>query len=151
MIYCIDSNFFITGWQQYYSPEISEDFWKWLENLAFNNEIFTPKEVYEELEVGGDSLFIWIKKIKDIIVRELDKKTQEYVKEIITKPEAKSLVDTNKKHYADVFVVAYAKRYNATVVSNDNGTLSLARSCNVRAIRFHNFLKEKKLKMKVII
>ena len=62
MIYCIDSNFFITAWQQYYSPEISEDFWKWLENLAFNNEIFTPKEVYDELEVGGDNLFIWIKK-----------------------------------------------------------------------------------------
>ncbi|MDR3256748.1 MAG: DUF4411 family protein [Endomicrobium sp.] len=151
MSYCLDSNFFIQAWQKYYSPEISTDFWDWLAKLARDKEIFIPEEVYEEIEVSKDKLYDWIKTIKDDIVLQMDEKTQTILIDIMTKPEAKSLVDTNKKsNAADVFVVAYAHRNNAIVVTNDNNLAKLCKACDVKCLRDYEFLKEKNLKMSVL-
>jgi predicted nucleic acid-binding protein len=150
MKYCLDSNFFITAWQKYYSPEIPKDFWGWLAKLANNKEIFVPAEVYEEIEVGKDNLYKWIKSIKSYIVYSMDIKVQGILCEIMNRSEAVKLVDSNKKDNAsDVFVVAYAQRNNATVVSNDMGVKNLCTACNINILKDYEFLKEKKLKMRI--
>jgi predicted nucleic acid-binding protein len=149
MKYCLDSCVFIEAWNKHYSPEISMDFWDWLANLAKNKEIFIPEEVYEEIVVQKDKLYEWVKSIKTDIVYQLDYETQQAVNNIMTKPEAIKLADSNTKNGADVFVVAYAKRNNATVVSNDKSIGNLCKVCDVKILKDYEFLKAKKLRMKV--
>jgi uncharacterized protein YacL len=151
MKYCLDANFFITAWQQYYAPEISKDFWSWLTELAVDKEIFIPTEVYEEIEVGKDGLYGWLKNIKDKIVVSMDGKTQEILVQIMrNKPEARNIADSNKKdNKADIFVVASAKRNNSTVVTNDKKLCDLCKICDVKCLKDYEFLKEKKLKMSI--
>ncbi|MCA6070517.1 MAG: DUF4411 family protein [Endomicrobium sp.] len=151
MKYCLDANFFITTWR-YYSPEIveGEGYGNWLTKLVIDKEIFIPTEVYEEIEVGGDDLYYWLKNIKNEIVVPMDDKTQEIVVQIMNnKPEARSFADSNKKDNADIFVVASAKRNNSTVVTNDTKLRNLCKSCDVKCLKDCEFLKERKLKMSI--
>jgi predicted nucleic acid-binding protein len=149
MKYCLDANFFITTWR-YYSPGIAKDYRNWLTKLAVDKEIFIPTEVYEEIEVGGDGLYDWLKNIKNKIVVPMDGKTQEILVQIMRdKPEARNIADSNKKDNADIFVVASAKRNNSTVVTNDTKLRNLCKTCDVKCLKDYEFLKEKKLKMSI--
>lgn len=148
--YCLDSNFFINAWRCYYSPEITKDFWDWLVVLVEKGEIFIPIEVYEEIEVGKDALYKWIKQIKDKIVVKMDESIQKTLKEIMKFPEAIKMVDSNKKdNNADIFVAAHALNNRSTVVTNDAEILNLCKVCKILYLRDYEFLKEKKLKMSI--
>lgn len=150
MKYCIDANFFIHLWRSYFSPEISSSFWDWLEELSSKGIIFVPEEVFEEIAVGNDGLYVWLNKIKEKVFCDLNEAVQTALLDIVHLPNAIELIDSNKRrHSADVFLVAYAKAYNLTVVSDDTGVGRLCKSCGVRNIKSFEFLKEQNLKLEI--
>ena len=150
MRYCIDANFFIHLWRSYLSPEISSSFWDWLDELFGKGIIFVPEEVFEEIAVGNDALYAWLNKNKAKVFCDLNEAVQTALLDIVHLPNAIELIDSNKRrHSADVFLVAYAKAYNLTVVSDDTGVGRLCKSCGVRNIKSFEFLKEQKLKLEI--
>ena len=68
--------------------------------MAVDKEIFIPIEVYEEIEIGEDDLYDWLKNIKNKIVVPTDVETQEILIQIMRrdKPEARNIADSNNKN-----------------------------------------------------
>ena len=151
MKYCVDANFFISLWRRYFSVDIVPSFWTWLEKRAREGILLVPEEVFEEIIVNKDGLSLWLTSVKKYVLYSLNNTVQDALLEIISLPGAILLVDSNKKkHGADIFLIAYAKAYNATVVSDDTGVEKLCKDCGVRSIKYHDFLKEQRLKMTII-
>lgn len=151
MKYCVDANFFISLWRRYFSVDIVPTFWTWLEKRAQEGLLLVPEEVFEEITVNKDGLSLWLTSVKKHVLYSLNNAVQDALLEIVSLPSAVSLVDSNKKkHGADIFLIAYAKAYNATVVSDDTGVERLCKDCSVRSIKYHDFLKERGLKMTII-
>lgn len=149
MKYCLDANFFIYLWRTHYSPDIARPFWDWLANLSKKGILLVPDEVFEEIAVG-DGLHVWLNSIKQYVLLSLNEKVQDELTEVLKYPNAICLADSNKKHGADIFVVAYAKTYGAIVVSDDTGIHRLCKDCNVAFRKSHEFVKEQKLKLTVV-
>ena len=53
MKYCLDTNFFLILWYEYYSPEVFIDFWDKLIELAKKIVCYITAAVYEEIVSGG--------------------------------------------------------------------------------------------------
>ena len=53
MKYCLDTNFFLILWYEYYSPEVFIDFWDKLIELEKKKVCYIPAVVYEEIVSGG--------------------------------------------------------------------------------------------------
>lgn len=63
MKYILDANIFIEANKRYYSKEIVPSFWEFLKK---DNDIYTIKEVKEEIKAGNDNLFNLIKDVKEL-------------------------------------------------------------------------------------
>ncbi|MCE7935410.1 MAG: DUF4411 family protein [Chlorobi bacterium CHB2] len=62
MPYLLDTNLFIQAKNEYYGFDICPGFWTWLEQMNRKKQIFSIKQVYEELVGYGDDLSLWTKK-----------------------------------------------------------------------------------------
>ena len=68
MIYILDTSFFIETSRLHLPLDEHPDFWSWLVNLAKSEKISIPEMVYTELIAGNDSLTVWMKRNKDVLV-----------------------------------------------------------------------------------
>lgn len=118
--YCLDANFFIQAWSNYYSPEFCPDFWEILVRLSNDKIIFIPEMVKEEIDKIDDDLKKWIEDNK-IYIKPIDDEVQKCLKEIWAKDKNhKKLVDTARnRSIADPWVIAHAMAENAVVVTNE--------------------------------
>lgn len=120
MQYCIDSNFFIQGWTQYYSPEFCVGYWEAIATLGRNERLFMPREVYKEITDTNDELSEWMKD-KEYMVRDTNTEVQKCLRKIYdANPAHLRLVDSTKgRSLADPWVIAHALAENATVVTKE--------------------------------
>ena len=76
MKYCLDTNFFIEGWNKYYSPDFCSTYWEIIDKLGKKGDLFITQEVKKEIERVDDSLTKWLKG-KDYLVKPINDDVQE--------------------------------------------------------------------------
>lgn len=119
-IYCLDANFFIEGWNKYYSPLLSPTYWDVINRIAEEGTIFIPKEVQKEIINQQDELAKWIK-VSPIQVKSYTENVGKCLKSIYAQnPLHYNLVDNTKnRSAADPWVIAHAINENAIVVTKE--------------------------------
>ncbi len=118
--YCLDTNFFIEGWNKYYSPDFCRNYWEIVAELGSLGIVFIPEKVKSEIDKVDDKLKEWLKN-KKFLVRGIDENVQKCIKEIYAKdPSHLRLVDnTRNRSIADPWVIAHALSENAIVVTKE--------------------------------
>ena len=118
--YCLDANFFVQGWNKYYSPDFCSGYWDIIDNLGKNGIVFIPQEVMSELQKKDDNLKKWLKDKKHL-EHKIDLNVQNCLKELyIAEPSHKLLTNSEKnRSMADPWVIAHAMAQNAIVVTKE--------------------------------
>lgn len=128
MKYIPDTNIFVEAKNRYYSFDIAEGFWKWLEIFTEEQDFLTIKEVREEiLDYGGeDFLKAWIKDFPISCFLEADIDVQQNLRKItnyVLNHETFSLEEKNKfLSKADPWLIAFGMSYGYTVVTHEGKT-----------------------------
>lgn len=119
--YCLDANFFIEGWNKYYSPGFVTGYWEIIEELGRQGIIFVPQMVHSEINKVDDTLKSWFKD-KNFMIKAIDDKVQSCLKDIYGKDSKNQrLVDNMKgRSIADPWVIAHAMAVGAIVVTKEN-------------------------------
>jgi len=63
-IYSFDTSAFVDWWVRYYPPNILPSLKKQMEGIVQQGRLKASRSVYDELEVGGDELFKWVKSFR---------------------------------------------------------------------------------------
>jgi hypothetical protein len=83
-----------------------------------NGEIIIPREVYDELHVGNDDLYGFVKEHASVMVKDLDDEQVRLTMEILSL--FPNLVDPNKSTPdADPYIVALARQKGWKVVTSE--------------------------------
>lgn len=119
-VYCLDTNFFIEGWNKYYSPDFCSSYWKIVEKLGSKGVLFVPQEVKKEIDKVDDKLKEWFKD-KSFLVKKIDVNVQKCLKQLYAKDESHKYLANNVKarSLADPWVVAHAMAERAVVVTRE--------------------------------
>jgi hypothetical protein len=138
---------------KHYYEEIFVTLWDRFEDLISKNKIISSIEVYRELKKRDDEASKIADKYKHIFLKP-DMKEQEYVKEILKKHKElirfKSIAGSAP--VADPFIIAQAKCYNATLITNETlkpNAHNIPNICveyKISYINLKEFFKEEKWK-----
>ena len=119
-------------------------------SLVDSGDLITSIDVYEELKVGGDSLFDWVCERKHMFV-EYDDDTQNVLLGILRDyPKLVSDKSTDK-YGADPHIIAVAKVRSCSVITREKmkppearklGIPNVCQGLNVRCLNFVDFLRE---------
>ncbi|MCX6152781.1 MAG: DUF4411 family protein [Candidatus Kapabacteria bacterium] len=154
--YCLDTNFFVQGWNKYYSPIFCSGYWEIIDEFGKEGIIFIPEMVKKEINKVDDTLKEWLKN-KEYLIKDIDSNVQRHLKEIYAYNESHiRLVDNTKnRSQADPWVIAHAMSEHATVVTKEekiatpNSTKikipNVCENMGVRCIDDFEFIKEVKL------
>jgi len=120
MKYCLDTNFFIEGWNKYYSPDFCNGYWDIISELGKTGDLFVPEMVRNEINKVDDALKNWFKD-RNYLVKSIDENVQKCLKEIYAKDSNHhKLVDNTKnRSIADPWVIAHAMAESAVVVTKE--------------------------------
>lgn len=130
MSYLIDSSSLINF--KHYYEEIFSSFWQSLDKLIDNNELFSVKEVLNEISKQDDKVVDWCKKNKQIFLTP-DEHELNIVSDILSKH--KELI--KKKNIlsgeadADPFLIAVAKNRNYKLITEEKHTPNAHKIPNV--------------------
>ena len=119
MKYLLDSNIFIQAYNQYYAKEIVPSFWRWLEK---DEEIYTIKQVKEEIKKGRNGLYDLIKNIQEVQIEEVQKVADNIreVEQYITKTYPDKSENKKFSDAADFqLIVAALNNQNITIVTHE--------------------------------
>ncbi|MCL2555999.1 MAG: DUF4411 family protein [Firmicutes bacterium] len=100
-----------------HNRKLYKTLWANIEKLLQDGEIVILSEIEDEIKHGGDEVADWLKagNYKTI---SLDKSIQSTARDVLkTAPE---IIDFKGKSSADVFLIAAAKVYNLTVITEEN-------------------------------
>ena len=147
--YVIDTSAIIDLWRRYYPIDIFKSLWQEIDRLIKNDELISPREVFEEIKVGDDELFSWIKNQKKMF-KELDNIQLLQVKKILIK--FPNWIDPNKAiPEADPFIIALALAVGWTVITSEKYSTGskpkipdVCKSFNIKCINLIDFFREKK-------
>jgi hypothetical protein len=154
--YCLDTNFFVQGWNKYYSPIFCSGYWEIIDEIGKEGIIFIPEMVKNEISKIDDTLNSWLKN-KPYLVKPIDSNVQKCLKDVYSSNvNHQRLVDNTKnRSQADPWVIAHAISEGATVVTKEekivipNSTkIKIPNVCDnmgVRCIDDFEFIKEMKL------
>ena len=140
--YSLDTNVFITAWNEYYHYEVCMGCWDCLHILAKNDVIFCSEIVRDEIAKKDDSLNRWLKGVESDMVKSSESETiQNSIIEIL-----KEYPEVGEKKWAseaDVWVLAHAIEAKATVVTKEmpvdemnSKRKKLPNLCNEKNIRW---------------
>lgn len=116
-MYCLDTNVLINSWYFWYTPTSHPTFWKGIEELAKQNKLGFPHQVYEELSEQQDELFEWCKSRKEHLILEATDQSEEILVALINEfPDMVGDLGTGSS-YADLYVIATAESLGWTVVT----------------------------------
>jgi hypothetical protein len=120
--YSFDTSAFVDWWVRYYPPAILPSLKKQMEGIVQEGRLKASRSVYDELEVGGDDLFKWVKTYRSEIIIEDDADVQKLARPLIAKYSSPSK-PRNGLNGADPFVIAQAQRNSPpwVVVSGEKG------------------------------
>lgn len=123
--YVLDANVFIEAHQRYYPFDVCPGYWKALLDQHEKRRVFSIDRVKDELEEGGDQLENWaktiapesfFKKTADMDVVRWYRKMVEWVN---NQPQFTDGAKADFAKVADGWLVAYAKRNNLVVVTQE--------------------------------
>lgn len=126
MRYIPDTNVFVEAKNRYYSFDIAEGFWEWLEVFTSEQSFLTIKEVREEIldYPHDDNLKIWMKKFPLHCFMEADKEVQQNQRLIANYVlDHETFSPENKYKFldgADPWLVAFAMVKDYTVVTHES-------------------------------
>lgn len=72
MIYLLDASVLITAHNTYYALNRVPEFWSWLRFHGKAGTLKLPKEIYAEVEDGGDNLANWMSETASKVALQLD-------------------------------------------------------------------------------
>jgi hypothetical protein len=146
--YCVDTSALLDGWVRWYPPDTFLTLWENIEGLIGGGKIVAPEEVLIELAKKDDDVHKWAKKNKNLFVAP-SKDIQSATSEILSI--FPRLVDSRKERsQADPFVIAVAKIYELTVVTEEKrqGTIdrpTIPIVCNhfkIKCIRLLDMMRD---------
>jgi hypothetical protein len=108
-IYSFDTSAFIDWWVRHYPPAILPSLKTQMEGIVQEGRLKASRSVYDELEVGGDELFKWVKSLKSEIVVEDNEAVQKLARLLIAKYSFPNK-PKNGLNGADPFVIAHAQK-----------------------------------------
>ena len=122
--FLIDSNIFITPYQNYYPFDLAPGFWKQLADKLSMDEVAILDVVKDEVLKGGDDLSDWFYNIQNIhiISRKKPKILQEYAK-VLNYLQCNPLYTDRAlrawatEGIADPWLIAAAKAYDYTIIT----------------------------------
>jgi len=118
--YSVDSSALIDAWHKSYRPSVFRIIWNsWFASLVGSGKMLISRSVYEELRVGGDDLFAWIKTQPKEFVVEDTEDVQRNVARIQADWPNKNTDFTRRLTGADLFVVARAIANGGAVVTHE--------------------------------
>ena len=122
--FLIDSNIFITPYQNYYPFDLAPGFWEQLAARLSLDEVAILDVVKDEVIRGGDDLSDWFRNIQNmhIISRKDPKILQEYAKVLNYLQSNPLYTDRALRAWAaegiaDPWLIATAKAYNYTIIT----------------------------------
>lgn len=120
MEYIIDSDILINMYRKYPRDKNNYDrIWIHLESLIESGEVLICKEVYLEIQRGGDDLYRWLNNFSDKII-DSDRDIQTELGRIMN-TYAFVFTEQPSKHGADPWVIALAIVREGIVVTNEGG------------------------------
>lgn len=115
--YCVDTSSLLEAWGYAYQPRSFPSFWVRMESLIADGRCVISEEVRYEVEDDANDLISWVKAQRNFVV-DYDRNQELLVQEIMRKYPA--LINLRKnKGWADPFVIALAKCYGHTVVTEE--------------------------------
>jgi len=108
VVYCADTSSLVNV-QRTYPLAVFPGVWERLSDLANDGRLVAPREVYNELERGGDDeIFQWAKNHR-FMFRDPDTEQIDVAREIVNDPKFEGLFDIDSETPdADPFVIALA-------------------------------------------
>jgi hypothetical protein len=145
-IYSFDTSAFVDWWVRYYPPAILPSLKKRMEGIVQEGRLKASRSVYDELEVGGDELFKWVKSLKSEIVIEDDEAVQKLARPLIAKYSSPNK-PRNGLNGADPFIIAQARKNSPPwiVVSGEKGDANnpkigyVCDQLNIKCVDFRGF------------
>lgn len=135
--FLLDTNIFVTPYQNYYPFDLAPGFWKQLEDKLVLDNIAVLDVVKAEVEKGEDDLSDWLKNVPNLNI--LSRKDANIVKEysgVLThlqnSPQYtdKALRAWAKEGVADPWLIATAKAYGYTIVTLETAVGKITTACN---------------------
>lgn len=154
--YCLDANFFVQGWNKYYSPDFCSGYWDIIDSLGKQGIVFIPQEVMSELQKKDDNLKKWLKDKKHL-EHKIDLKVQNCLKEMYNNNPSHKLLTNSEKNrsMADPWVIAHAMAEKAVVVTKETKDTSpsskkvkipnVCENMNIECIDDFEFIRRMKL------
>ena len=154
-MYSFDTNIFLDWWERRYPPDIFPALRTCMERLSYNNKLYAPEGVWNEIQhVGSTDLKAWAKQYRKIFLPH-DQNIQTEANQIQT--QFPGLIDPNAIHdEADRYVIALAKNRGFTVVTHETSAKTKKRPprshyipdvcavLNVRCIELVELMRDEK-------
>jgi len=125
-VYCIDTSSLINlipPWKKdVYRRDVFPTIWEKLESMIRKEELISPLEVYEEIKVGQDEIYEWVKNNKKMF-RDVDEcQIQKF--QDVEKQYDKNYWENeiNKPRWADPWVIALSVCEEAIIVAEEKNT-----------------------------
>jgi hypothetical protein len=133
--YSIDTNAFLTAWNETYRPASFENFWKRLEDLIAEGRAFASEEVLRELQKKDDGVSTWAKEQKGLFVP-LEAEQLVLVKQLAADYPGLAKERLGRMR-ADGFVIGLAQWSGLVVVTAENrrGPDKIPNICDALRIR----------------
>jgi len=152
-LYCLDSNFFIKPWHDYYPPDFCGQYWEVLCEIFALGQAFIPQAVLDEILKVDDDLTLWLVEESGIAVESINENVTKCLSQIYEFDESHHrLVDSIKQRsLADPWVIAHAMAAGATVVTKEAPSDSITKRikipdvCNnmgIRCVNDFDFIRE---------
>jgi hypothetical protein len=144
--YSFDTSAFVDWWVRYYPPIILPSLKKQMEGIVQEGRLKASRSVYDELEVGGDDLFNWVKYLRSEIIVEDDEAVQKLARSLIAKYSSPNK-PRNGLNGADPFIIAHAQKNSPSwiVVSGEKGDVNnpkigyVCGQLNIKCLDFRRF------------
>lgn len=143
MPYSIDTSSLIWAWRFAYPRDRFPSVWTQFENLIRSGDLKASPMVFEELKRQEDDLHAWAAAKQEMFIA-LDEAQQQEVREIMA-GHAGLVQPGEDRVNADPFVIALARCYGMTVVSEERrsgnpATPKIPNVCVARGVRCVNLL-----------
>ncbi|PZA13218.1 DUF4411 domain-containing protein [Rhodopseudomonas palustris] len=141
-IYCIDTSALIAAWYERYKPNRFPKLWEQFDQLVASGRLVSSTLVLRECSKRSEELYGWLK-LREAMFATPDEAVQLQVDHIVNT--YTGLVTAGKEKFqADPFVIALAKVYGYTVVTEETGIGSLGKIpgvCNAMKVDCINLMK----------
>lgn len=115
----MDANFFIQGWNKYYSPDFCPAYWQHIDALGQHGRLFVSSAVRDEIAKKDDPLAEWLLNRRYLIKERGTNVGQCLTKIYATDPLHQYLVSQRGRSAADPWVIAHAMAEGAVVVTKE--------------------------------